>query len=623
MSRGLLLGCFDPGGAGELAVPPGASGFADGPLRVAYGGPPAPETDLVCFFDGHLDNGLELAAELDGAAAPRPIEALLADGYQRWGRGLPARMRGDFVLLVWDRGRREGLLARDQLGARPAYLWRSGRQLRFATELPALLASLPRRPAPDEASVAHWITAGSRPGTATLYQGVERLGPGELIALGEATRAIRYWQPRYEEPLDCSVEELAARVRQGLELAVGRRLAGKGTTGVLLSGGLDSATVAAVAAAVGERERVRACSATFPDHPGADEAELIADLRAELGIGGPVAEVRAAGLLDSAREHLRAQGVPLLGWGDFWTLPLLRQAAAEGVTAVLGGDGGDELFGPRQNLIASELRRGRPRRALAAVGRLPGAGPQVPRREVASMLAGQALVALPATPHRALERRAVERDRPAWLRASTAAALRESADPLAWKRLDGPLWWAELAHGMASGLDECGIFEHQRQRAALAGVEARHPLLDLDLVSLGLRQAPGATLDPRFSRPVLREAVAGMVPDAIRLRPGKARFDSLVTDCLLDSEAAAVRSLLADPKAELGAYVDPALVAGELLDGEGAVERGSFQWMWLTWRLVTAELWLRQEAGGGSASTTTFSPLDPPIRNTEDSRSDS
>lgn len=609
MSRSLLLS-FDPAGGSPAEAPPGANLAVSGPLRIAYSGPTAADGELLCLFDGHLDNGTELAAALGPVSGPAgPVEALLADAYQRWGLGLPARMRGDFVLLVWDRQRHEGLLARDQLGARPGYLWRSGRQLRFATELPPLLASLPRRPEPDEASVAHWITAASRPGTATLYRGVERLGPGELIALGGETRTIRYWQPQYEEPLDLSVAELGELVRGGLEEAVGRRLASEGSTGVLLSGGLDSASVASVAARVGGSGSVRACSATFPDHPGADEAELIAELRAELGLAGPLVAAGASGLLESAAEHVRAHGVPLLSWGDFWMLPLLRSAAAEGATAVLGGDGGDELFGPRQNLVASELRQGHPRRALATVARLPGAGPHVPRREVAALLAEQAQVALPAAPHRALERWRQGRGRPGWLRPTTAAALRGSADPLAWKRLDGPLWWAELAHGMGNGLDESGIFEHQRQRAALAGLEARHPLLDLDLVRLGLRQPPAATLDPRFSRPVLRQALAGTMPDAVRLRPAKARFDSLVIDCLLRSEAAAVRSLLAGPGVQLGAYVDPARVARELLDGQGEVERGSFAWMWLVWRLVTAEIWLRHEAGGGSESRT-FSPLD-------------
>lgn len=597
MSR--LVATYDPG-ASEL-------------LRVSTDAPPARVGELFCLLDGHLDNAVELAAELGGGAGEAmAAETLLAAGYQRWGAGLPARMRGDFVLLVWDRESREGLIARDQLGARPAYVSRASGVLQFANELQALLALLPRRPAPDEASVAHWIAASSRPGRQTLYSGVERLGPGEMIVLGPGgARTVRYWEPRYEDPLDVSANELAERVHEGLRVSIGRRLATDAPTGVLLSGGLDSASVAAVAVELGGK-RVRACSASFPNHPEADEAELIAGLRSSLGLRGPVAEVKASGLLDSAREHLAAWGVPLLSWGDFWTLPLMRAAAAEGVTQMLGGDGGDELFGPRQNLIAEAFRSGHPRRAVEIAGRLPGAGPHLPKRQVGAMLASQALIALPSGPHRLLAEWRARRRLPRWLRPPTARALYESDDPVAWKRLDGPLWWAEIAHGMAYGLDESGVFEHQRRRAEMAGVEARHPLLDLDLVSLCLRQAPAATLDPRFNRPVLRQSVAGLVPDSVRLRPAKARFDSLVISCLSGAEMPAVRALLTDPSAELRAYVDQEKLRRELLEGGGEVAFGSFHWMWLVWRLLTAELWLRSETSFGQAAngSTTFFPLD-------------
>jgi asparagine synthase (glutamine-hydrolysing) len=580
----LLLGTYDAATATE-------------PLRVSYSGPRSSGGGVLCLLDGHLDNAVEIAAELGGGAAEMGApESLLAEGYRRWGRGLPGRMRGDFLLLAWDPEAREGLIARDQLGARPAYLQCASGVLRFANELPALLAMLPRRPEPDPASLAHWITASSRPGTQTLFSGVDRLGPGEMVVLGRSgARTVRYWEPRYEDPLEVPADELVERVRDRLRVAVSRRLAPDAPTAVLLSGGLDSSAVAAIAVAEGG-DRVRACSASFPDHPMADEAELIAGLRESLGLRGPAARVRASGLLASAREHVEAQGVPLLSWGDFWTLPLMRAAAGEGVANVLGGDGGDELFGPRQNSIAEALRRGHPLRAAAIADTLPGAGPHVPRREVGAMLASQALIALPLGSHRRLQRWRARRREPAWLRPLSARALRESDDPLAWKRLEGPLWWSEIAYGVAYGLDEMGIFEHQRRRAAMAGVEARHPLLDLDLVALCLRQPPAATLDRRFSRPVLRESVAGLVPDAVRLRPGKARFESLVISCLTGAEMPQVRALLLDPEAKLRAYLDQEEMKRELFEGSGDLALGSFQWMWQVWRLLTAELWLRSEA---------------------------
>jgi asparagine synthase (glutamine-hydrolysing) len=586
-----LAGVFSLSGASgaspaDALRPHRATTVSDGLLALAYTGPTA-AAEPLCLLDGSLDNAAEIRAELGEEAGGGDVEQLLAAGYRRWGWGLPERMRGDFVLLVWDRERREGLLARDQLGVRPVFLHREGPTLRFASEIRHLLALLPSTPSPDRAGVAHWIAVSNRPGTGTLYEGVRRLGPGEVVELGPAgDRVRRYWAPRFREPLPA--EGLAGRVREGMELAVERRLAGKGATGVLMSGGLDSAAIAALGGG-----RLLACSAIFPEHPAADETALIAELRETLGLTGLIAEVRAGGLVASALEHLSAWRTPVLGWGDFWALPLMQAAAERGVGTMLNGDGGDELFGPRSYLLADRLLAGRPGQVLELAGRLPGAD-RVGRRTKAAMIGR--LVLEGATPHglqmsmRGLSSR---RQAPRWLLRPTLADLAGSDDPAPWKQLDGPRWWAFTAHAISNGIEGVGVFEHQRRRAALAGLEERHPMLDLDLVELCLRQPPEATLDPRFNRPVLREAMAGLLPDSVRLRPAKALFESLIVSGLIGPDEGAVRAVLTDPGAELGAYVDLAAMRRALFAGDEARRQDPFRWMWLVWRLLNAELWLR------------------------------
>jgi Asparagine synthase. len=124
----------------------------------------------------------------------------------------------------------------------------------------------------------------------------------------------------------------------------------------------------------------------------------------------------------------------------------------------------------------------------------------------------------------------------------------------------------------------------------------RHPILDLDLVELGLRQPPQATFDRRFSRPVLRASMAGLLPDAVRLRPGKAWFDPLIVDCLVGADGAAVRRILLSPDAELRAYLDQDEMRRALFDTDNRLDSEPFRWMWQVWRLLTAELWLRAQA---------------------------
>ncbi len=600
-----LAGVFDPSaraGSTRLseALEPHASTVTEqGPLRVAYSGEPSHQRTPLCLLDGFLDNASELGVALHSNGST-PEQLLLA-GWQRWGPELPARMRGDFALLIWDEERGEGLLARDQLGVRSIFLHDASGALCFASEVRQLLALLPRRPAPDPMSVAHWITMSNRPGPATLYAGVRRLEPGSALMLSlHGTREVRYWAPSFNEPLSESEPQLSEHIRASLEGAVARKLSPDGLTGVLMSGGLDSSSVAAIASTQAPG-RVRAQAAVFPEHLAVDESGLIDQLRAALNLPGITAEVRAGGLLESALESVEDWELPLRSWGDFWALPLLRAAAASGVRVTLGGDGGDELFGARELLLADRLRGGHPLQAIALARELPGAGDRPARRDVARIVASTSVMgALPRRVHELLVRRDARRGTPAWLLAPARQSLLDSDEPLAWKRLDGPRWWSELAHGLTRGVEETGVFEHQRRRAASAGLQARHPLFDLELVELCLRLPPLATFDRYRSRPLLRAAMSGLLPDAVRLRPEKALFDSLLLDCLADADNAAARLLLTDPKAELAAYVDLEAMCSALFDGAGHSGR-SFGWMWQVWRLLSAECWLRFQGGGAEA----------------------
>jgi asparagine synthase (glutamine-hydrolysing) len=600
-----LAGIFDWSARADTSrlartlAPHASTVVEQGPLQVAYSGPVSALQTPLCLLDGHLHNASELSAALDAPAACSE-EQLLAAGWQRWGRDLPSHMRGDFVVLVWDPARGEGILARDQLGARSMYLHDVSGELRFACEIRHLLALLPRRPAPDPVSVAHWLTMSNRPGSATLYSGIRRLNPGAALLLDRnGAREERYWAPRFQEPLAGTASQLAQRLRAGLDLAVERRLDPDAPTGVLMSGGLDSASVAAVAASQAPG-RIRAYSAVFPDHPGVDESALIQELRVALDLPGINAAVRPGGLLASALEAIAAWELPIRSWGDFWGLPLLRAAAAAGTRVMLGGDGGDELFGPRSYVLADRLRAGHPLQAARLVRRLPGAAYGPGRRELLRMVGSMAVIgALPYGLHEPLRRSTAGRGSPAWLRRAAVRDLRASEDPLAWKRLDGPRWWAELAHGLTRGIEENGTFEHQRRRAASAGLEARHPLFDLDLMELCLRQPPLATLDPHRSRPTLRAAMADLLPDTVRMRPQKALFDSVLVDSLAEADGTATRRLLTNPKAELAAYADLEQLARTLLDDDRQRRSQPFRWMWQVWRLSTAECWLRAQADPG------------------------
>ena len=211
-----LAGSFDPRGRDCSPRMPQALDdqvttlVEQGPLRVAYTGARSRSSLPLCLLDGYLDNA-EALGSAPNNATPSSSEELLGGVWRRWEWGLPARMRGDFALLIWDREREEGLIARDQLGARSLYLYESDGAVLFASEIRDLLALLPSRPAPDPAGVAHWVAGAGRPGTQTMYSKVRRLGPGAMLRLSRhGVSELRYWIPRYEEPVLGGQSELAA-----------------------------------------------------------------------------------------------------------------------------------------------------------------------------------------------------------------------------------------------------------------------------------------------------------------------------------------------------------------------------------------------------------------------------
>jgi asparagine synthase (glutamine-hydrolysing) len=579
-----------------------ADSMVEGPLAVAVrGAATATASERLCVLEGALYNLDEIAAAAGLPHSEGNPAAVLAAAHDRLGERLVELLRGDFALLLWDGRTRRGLIARDQVGGRGLVWHAEGGRLLFASETHQLLALLGRTPRPDPVAIAHWLTVSGLPTDRTLYDGIRRLRAGHLLRLEDGRFDVkRYWLPHYRSPLRAPRAELAERLREAVELAVARRT-GPGTgTGVMLSGGLDSATVAAAAAMLPEQVRpARAYSATFPRHPTIDESELIARLCEAFGLAGSRAVVRGGSVLAGALPYLERWRLPPVSPNLFFWGPLLERAAADGTHVMLDGEGGDELFGLSPALIADRVRRGRLFAARRLVYRFPGANGRPSKSSVRRVFREHGVkAATPLAVHRAVRRlRGPRRYALDWLTDASARAYAETDDVSAWKRYRGPRWWAYLVDITTSGMGPGLLYDHSRRRAAMAGIQPRHPLMDVDVIELVLQLPPELAYDPRHSRPLLREAMAGLMPDEVRLRPTKSTFDALFHECLAGPDLPILRELLGDPRAEVGAYVDLGMVHRRLLEPAPPAQPAALmEWALYCWRLVTAELWLRSAA---------------------------
>jgi asparagine synthase (glutamine-hydrolysing) len=492
------------------------------------------------------------------------------------------------AVVSWDPAAGDGFLAVDPLGAASLFIHEDGGRLLFASEVVDLLRLLPRRPTPNPGAIVRWLADGTLARGDTLFDGVRRLAGGHVVRLNErGWRTERYWSPRFGGAAEGDAAEQAARLRDGIAAAVERAASAAVRPGILLSGGLDSGTVAAFAA---RGRPLRSYSAVFPGQPDVDETPTIDALTQHLTLDSRQVAVRQIQTLAPAESYIRRWALPpsspLLAVHE----PLLERAAADEVDVLLDGQGGDELFGESPYLVVDRVRRGR----LEAAGELARVwAPHSPAWRTVVELAAKG--SLPRSAHRAARLSRPRRYAPQWLRPEAARVYVDEQDDWTWKGLVGPRWWAYLADRLTAGRERAGIHDYLRHKAALAAAVGRHPLTqDLELVRLVLSLPPELAFDRSFDRPLLRRSVVGIVPEEIRLKTAKPHFTRLLVDAIGGHDYAAVRTLLG-PGAEVYAYVRREAV--ERLFAATEHERRVHTWAWTLWRLAVCERWFQLQAG--------------------------
>jgi asparagine synthase (glutamine-hydrolysing) len=591
-------------GAAQLIDATGDEGAAVeemGRLRLAISG----RADSVGRADGMfaaLDGDIYNLSELAQAAGVVPAGGparLLAALYRRAGKALLPTLRGDFLLVLWDERDGRGILVRDQTAGCGLVYSTRGQAVLFASDVNHLLPLLPTTPGPDPVGMAHWLNVSAPPGDRTLYAGVYRLPAGSLLRLGERTvYAERYWTPRYRGVLDGSVEELAAGLRDVLTEAVRRRILAGDRTGLLLSGGLDSSGVTAIATRL-LPPRLRPAvsySAVFPRHPSIDESGLIAEVAHDHGLEAMWMEVRRGSLFPGALDYLHTWRTPPTSPNLFFWNPMFRVAAEHGMTSLLDGEGGDQVFGLSPYLLADRLRRGRVLSAVRLARRMPGAGPRPPWRSVRGKLRQVGVRGALPVWVQSLRRSLSPPNRYAlpWMLPASAATFAETDDSWRWRAQRGPRWWTYLVKETTTGIGPALTLDHVRRRNIMSGITPRHPLLDVDVLEYMYRVPPEAAYDWRFSRPLFRASLAGLLRDEVRLRPDKSSFDAVFHESLLGNDMPTIRRLLLGPDAEIRRYVDQERLRSELLDLAPERYPGGLVWWALhVWRATTAECFLR------------------------------
>jgi asparagine synthase (glutamine-hydrolysing) len=344
--------------------------WADGPfflghrrlsiIDLAGGSQPmsTPEGDYVVVFNGEIYNYLELRQELEAAGqtfrTASDTEVLL-HGYRRWGTDLPRHLLGMFAFAIADRRRRELFVARDRFGEKPLFLLDTGDWLAFASELRPL-AALPDVPRDlDVDALGNYLCLNYVPGDATLLKSVRRLSPAcWQLFTPQGSQSGTYWEPPLAQAPSTgkSFPAVLEEFNERFDKAVRLCLRSDVPVGIFLSGGIDSSLVAEAAMRQGRLSTAYFIDFEEKSYSERDAARLVAE---RLGLPFQSVLLTPQALSDFLRLVDHADD-PL---ADSSCLPVytLARLAATGNKVVLGGDGGDEVFGGYQTYRATLLHR--------------------------------------------------------------------------------------------------------------------------------------------------------------------------------------------------------------------------------------------------------------------------
>jgi asparagine synthase (glutamine-hydrolysing) len=325
-------------------------------------------------FNGEIYNFLDLRAELEGHGygfVSNTDTEVILHAYRHWGDDCVARLNGMFAFAIYDARRERLLIARDRAGEKPLFYHHGASSFMFASEVKALLANpaVPRR-APV-ASLNLFFAFGYLPRGTSMLETIQKLPQGHAMSYEVRTNRLTTW-PYWslpEPPADDSMrseDELCEEAHALLQDAIRRQLVADVPVGILLSGGVDSSLITAVASEVASG-RVKTFTISFPGSGVYDEAPHARLVASHFGTEHHelVAEPATVDLLPKLAEQFDEPMADSSMVPTYLVSKLIRQEAK----VALGGDGGDELFGGyfqysrllqrnrMQRFIPSPLRR--------------------------------------------------------------------------------------------------------------------------------------------------------------------------------------------------------------------------------------------------------------------------
>lgn len=300
----------------------------------------------VITYNGETYNYRELREEAERTGyrfrSHSDTETILAT-YASSGIEVPNQLRGMFAFAIWDEQKKRTLIVRDRFGIKPLYYCIVDGILYFASEAKSLLPFLPEiRTNPD--ALAEYLTFQYALGSETLFEGIEQLMPGHRVVIANGNVSIeRYWDIKYEIDFSHHARFFQDRVHDLVNESAELHLRSDVEIGSYVSGGIDS-TLIGVLASKQSDSPLKAFHGRFLEYPGYDESSYAKNAVDAMGGELHISDITANDFSENIRKVIYHLDFPVAGPGSFPQF-MVSELASKQVKVVLGGQGGDEIFG--------------------------------------------------------------------------------------------------------------------------------------------------------------------------------------------------------------------------------------------------------------------------------------
>ena len=310
----------------------------------------------VITFNGEIYNYKEIRRTLGSTwqyTTGSDTEALLS-AYSKYDTDCLDHLRGMFAFSIWDESKKSLFCARDRFGIKPFYYCVLGDKFYFASEAKALLPFL-NEVRTNKSALAEYITFQYTIGEKTLFSGIKQLLPGHAIKIENGKLKIwRYWDVHYEIDYKNKPQYFNEKLKDLMTDSINMHLRSDVEIGSYVSGGIDSSLLLNLASI--ENHNIKGFHGRFTDYPGYDESKYAQAASNFSGGALNIIDINAQDFISNIDNVIYHLDFPVAGPGSFPQY-MVSKLASEKLKVVLGGQGGDEIFGGYTRYVIAYLEQ--------------------------------------------------------------------------------------------------------------------------------------------------------------------------------------------------------------------------------------------------------------------------